>query len=208
MWAFLFQPHTMPFTMALALVGAIGVIELLGLIFGISFFGMLESFVPDVDVDVDANVLGRSFSWLHIGQVPFSVILVAYLTSFGILGLVAQRLADTVYVTLPLWLNVPFALIFALPPTRMVAAGVKQIIPEDETQVISSHDFIGRIATITVGTARKGLAASARFTDKYHNQHYVMVEPDTEDTTFPQGSQVVLVEEIKNGFYAAISYKS
>ena len=38
MWAFLFQPHTMPFTMALALVGAIGVIELLGLIFGISFW--------------------------------------------------------------------------------------------------------------------------------------------------------------------------
>ena len=47
---------------------------------------------------------------------------------------------------------------------------------------------------ITIGQAAAGSPAEARFSDEFGTTHYVMVEPDGEET-FSQGDQVLLVAE-------------
>jgi hypothetical protein len=67
------------------------------------------------------------------------------------------------------------------------------VIPKDETEVVSENSFIGRVAVITLGEALRGKPAEAKLTDQFGQDHYLMVEPDQEIETFPQGTEVLIV---------------
>ncbi|MEL6964311.1 MAG: OB-fold-containig protein, partial [Pseudomonadota bacterium] len=67
--------------------------------------------------------------------------------------------------------------------------------------------FVGRVATITLGSARLGQPAQAKLQDQHGQTHYVMVEPDRQDITFEQGSRVLLVARAR-GVFRAIKNKN
>jgi len=63
---------------------------------------------------------------------------------------------------------------------------------------------IGRVGTVVLGEARVGNAAQVRVKDAYGQQHYVMVEPDSEDV-LKQGDAVLLVSLNGNTFKAILN---
>ena len=63
---------------------------------------------------------------------------------------------------------------------------------KEHTDAISRTGFVGQIATITIGEARKGYAAEAKFRDEHGTTHYVMVESANEDDVFSQGQTVLI----------------
>jgi hypothetical protein len=69
-----------------------------------------------------------------------------------------------------------------------------KVMPRDETQSVSAQSFIGQVATIVLGTASVANPAQARLRDKHGQTHYVMVEPDDEDS-FEAGDSVLIVAQ-------------
>lgn len=206
----IFDPACLPFTVALTVMLAIALLEGAGLVIGVAFSSLLDQLLPDVDfdptldVDTQPGVFVRLLGWLYIGKVPALVVLVAFLTAFGLLGIILQSILQATFgFTLPAIGAAALVFVASLPITRQFARGLAAILPKDETSAVSTGSFIGLTATITLGTASADNPAEARLTDRYNQTHYVMVVPDDEDR-LEQGTVVLLVKQLGGGRFAAI----
>lgn len=175
----------------------IGVAELAGLGSGLAADA-------DLDLDTDLGDGGPSLlQWLNAGRLPLLMLLVVLLLSFGLTGLVLQRVILAGLGTVAPWfVAVPIALAAAIPLTRSAGGLLGRLLPRDETSAVSRDTLVGRIAVIVTGEAASGSPAQARTRDAYNQPHYVMVEPDTADEIFAQGETVVLVRQAGATFFA------
>lgn len=202
MLAFLVADQNLAFSVALVIMLAVAVLEGVATLLGAGISGLVDALLPDIDVpDVDApNVqapgpLTAVLGWLYLGRVPFLVLFVLLLTTFGIGGLVLQSLVQGLFgALLPSLVAVPLALAVALPSTRLGAGVLAKLMPQDETEAVSRDTFVGRVAVITLGSAKVGYPAQAKLRDSYGQTHYVMVEPDGPEP-LAQGTQVLLIAQ-------------
>lgn len=200
------------FSIALLLMLLIGVLELVALLFGSSVSSSLDGMLPDVELSPHTEVgqldadsaLSRFFGWLRIGEVPLLMLLVVFLLSFGLVGLILQSvLLSALGVMAPAWLAAPVVLLASLPVVRFGGGMLQRVMPRDETTAVSSDSLLGRIAVITLGTAKHHYAAEARVKDQHGYQHYVQVEPDNPAEQFEQGAEVLLLTR-QGAVYKAI----
>jgi hypothetical protein len=210
-------PQNWPFVVALGVMLGLAGLEMLVLLLGGSLFGFVDDLLPDnldgdVDVTAEADagapdsapgLLGEVLGWFAIGQVPFLVVVIALLTSFGLLGLMLQAvLVKMTGYALPASLAAIPALLGASFTTRWLALRIARIIPNAETSAVSRDTFIGRVATITLGSARSGEPTQARLSDTHGQAHYVMVEPDRASDVLAEGERVLLVSRSNTTFRA------
>lgn len=188
MGAFLLSGDNVPFVAALVLMLLIGVVEAVGLGGGTAV---------GEGADTDADIGGPSLlSWLNMGRLPVLMLIVVFLSSFGVVGLVGQRIVAALFGQPGPWfLAVPLAFAAALPVTRVFGRGVSRIMPKDETTAVSRESLVGRMAVIVTGQAQHGSAAQARVSDEHGQPHYVMVEPDDAGDVFVQGASVLIVRQ-------------
>ncbi len=205
------------FSAALALMLVLALLEAVGMLFGASLAQTIDGMLPDMDLDADLDLdadvdaggvgsagggaLGGALSWLGVGKAPMLVLLVAFLFSFGVAGLVLQTAAQGVMGRfIPGWFAAVPALAVALPGVRFFGLAVAKLIPKEETYAVSVNSFIGSTAIITVGIAAAGQPAEARLTDAHGRTHYVRVEPDQPGDSFPSGAAVRLLTREGNIF--------
>ena len=194
------SPANLPFSVALAVVSLLGVLELVSLALGGAFSIVGGAGFDTVDVDADTDVdgdgiFGQLMQWLHAGQIPASVLAILFLLSFGIAGLLLQTVLKSVTgAMLPALVAVVPAFLIALPATRVVGGVLKPLMPRDETDAVSRDSLLGSSAQIMTGRARRGAPAEARLRDPHGHSHYVMVEPDRDEEVFTAGTRVVLVK--------------
>lgn len=198
----------LPFATALAVMLLLALLEGVGTLLGLGLSALIDALLPHVDLDVDApdvdspGVISGLLGWLYVGKVPFLVVMILLLTYFGVSGLLLQSFARSLFgAALPAALITLPAVVIAAGLTRASARTVARLLPSDETQAVSSASFVGRIATITLGTARAGMAAEARVNDQYGQHHYVRVEPEG-GSEFPTGTEVLLVARRGSVFLA------
>ncbi len=200
-----------PFTVALLVMFAIAIAEGAAMVLGAGLSETLDAMLPDIDLEVDLDATGSSvftrlLGWLHVGKVPILMILIVFLTAFGLIGLVMQSMVKGVTgFYLPAWFASAPALFLALPVVRVGAGALGAIMPNDETEAVSSNTFIGRTAVITLGEAKAGSPAEAKVIDEHGYSHYIMVEPDSEGVSFKQGSSVLLTENLGAVFRGIVS---
>ena len=110
---------------------------------------------------------------------------------------------DNLPFTISLITILAISFIIALIIVRVVAAILSKVYMKkiDDSYAVPEETFIGKVAIITIGTAKKGQPAEAKLRDQYRKTHYVMVEPDGEDQ-FKQSTQVLLVRKEKFIFKA------
>ncbi len=202
----------LPFVVALCVMLVIAVFEGVALLLGAGLSDAIDAMLPEIDLDVDfdADVSPSTFSrllgWLRVGRVPVLMLLVVFLTAFGLIGLVLQSFANGLLGGyLPAIVAVVPALFLSLPVVRVAGGVLGTIMPSDETDAVYSETFIGRTAKITIGEARPGSPAEAKLTDEHGHTHYVMVEPDGVGESFAQGSHVLLTEQDGAVFKAIVS---
>lgn len=196
-----FEPHNLPFAVALAVMLVLAAIQLVGL--G-DFFGDTDV-DPDIDGDaaISPGAIDGLFTLLGIGRVPFTIWLALFLLLFAGLGVGIQSLADGVIgAPLDRWLAATFAGVAALPVTGVFARPLGRIIPQDETTAVPRDALLGRRAHITDGIARSGSPARARVRDHYGHPHHVMVEPHEAASELHAGDEVLLVRREGENFYA------
>lgn len=215
------DPWSLPFASALAIVFALFLLEILSLFLGGSVLG-IGADAPDVDVDMDADfdlsmdidtdaadlleteVAGPSglLGWLGVGEVPFLIWLVSFLTMFGLSGLILQSVASSTFgFALPMIIATAVALVPAVTLTRFLTGWVAALMPKTETSAMRRRFLGGHRGTITQGTAARGKPAEAKIKDRHGNTHYLRVEPLYDDGTFPKGSDVTLIRKRGDQFF-------
>jgi len=170
-------------------------------IFGAGISTMLENFFPSFDIDgdiaADSNpniALSKFFNWIRVKRVPILMLIVIFLTAFGIVGLSIQAAIFNTFGSFwSQWLIAVPTLIISFYMLNLIGGWIAKILPKDETSSISSDELIGHIATITIGKATKGSPAEAKTQDKHGQTHYFMVEPDSETLTFIQGQKILII---------------
>ncbi len=222
---FLLLPENLAFTVALALMAGIAVLEGTTTLLGAGLSHLLDSVLPDslsveADIDLDADldmdadidldidggpeldgigspgVLSELLGWLCIGKVPLLILLIVFLTGFGLAGLFIQAAVQgTAGGVLPGWIAVFPAGAVAFPMVRVFGGMLGRLLPSIETSAVSSGTFIGRVATITAGEAREDAPAQAKLHDQHGQAHYVMVEPDLPGEVLEAGAEVLLVKQ-------------
>ncbi|VEN74408.1 conserved membrane hypothetical protein [Candidatus Desulfarcum epimagneticum] len=212
---FILMEQNLPFAVSIALMLLIAFLEGAMTAIGAGLSELIDSFMPgsgpDLDVDIDLDqpefsvhgALTKTMGWLHIGKTPFLIILVVFLTTFGLMGFgfqsVILKIAGRPLPALPASIIV---FILALPVFRTFAGIVAKIMPKDETQAVEEKSFIGRVAVITLGKASPGKPAQAKLKDQFGTWHYVMIEPDIENEEFQQGEKTLIVRRKNSGFKA------
>ena len=208
---FVAASENLPFTVAITVMLIIALLEGITTVLGAGLSSVFETLLPDIDLDVDLEASGpqtstpmiRLLGWMRIGKVPFLMVLVLFLTVFGLTGLAIQSFVNTVTLTLlPAWIASLPALLLSLPMVRFLGGILHKIMPKDETEAVSDSSFVGKVATITLGTASTGSPAQAKLRDQHGLTHYVMVEPDDENEQFHQTEQVLIVKKSGSVFSA------
>ena len=96
---FLLANENLPFTVALAVMFGIAVLEGVMALMGFALSGVLDSLLPDMDFDIEADVyadletpspFSRLLGWLRVGKVPMLMLLIIFLTGFGLIGLLEE----------------------------------------------------------------------------------------------------------------------
>lgn len=214
MFDLIFESQNLPFSVSLALMLAMALLEGVGTILGAGISGFLDSIVPDFDFDIDIDMdvdvdmdidapdidapsgVTRFLGWLRIGQVPVLMLLIIFLTLFGLVGLGMQSFMQGMTGHfLPASIAVVPAFFISLPGVRIFGGILGKIMPQDETYAVSEKEFIGRVAYITLGKATKGNPTRAKLKDRHGTVHYIMVEPDEEEVVFLTGQSVILVSQ-------------
>jgi len=201
---FILAPQNLPFSIALTLMIGIALLEGVTAVFGAALSGLLDSVIPDIETDINLSdvevqsphALSRLLSWLRIGTVPVLILLVIFLTGFGLIGLAIQSFTNNLLGFLwPAYIASIPAIVLALPVVRVLGGLISLIMPKDETEAISQNSFIGRIANITLGTAKAGHPAEAKFSDKFGTTHYIMVVPDNDEEVLDTSTPVLIVRK-------------
>ena len=205
------------FSGALAVMLLIAAVEGVGALIGASVSEHLQSLLPDTDVDANAGIdvseaaLGpftKALGWLRVGKIPVLMLLVAFLTIFGLGGIVLQSLVKGAFGSyLPSWIAVPAVSVGSLLLLRAVGGVLSRVIPMEETDAVTEDSFVGLVATITLGTARRGEPAEAKLRDAHGHTHYVMVEPDDPQDAFAASKEVLIIRRMNDRF-AVVDYQT
>jgi hypothetical protein len=142
----------------------------------------------------DGDAFGSVLDWLNRGRVPILVLIMLLLAGFAVAGFVLQALANAILAPLPWPVAVVAAALLALPATRRLSQAIGWLMPRDETYVIDHERLIGLTGTVTLGPARAGLVAKARFLDSHGNTHFPRIEPLDPQESIAQDELVLAVE--------------
>ncbi len=202
MLEFLTAEPNMPFAVSLTVMLGIAILEGVAMLLGAGISSFLDALLPELDIDVGLDAsevpavapLSRFLGWLRIGKVPILILLVIFLTAFGLIGLGIQSLTiNLLGFLLPGLVASILSLALTFPVVRVLGGGLEKIMPKDETDAVSEQSLVGRIAVITIGTAEANSPAEAKVKDQNGLTHYVMVEPDEPGLRFTTGTAVLLV---------------
>jgi len=198
------------FTTTLTIVLFIGLLELVLTLMGIGISSFLDNTLdlafdgpsidggPDIDMPTlnsDISTFSEIFSWLNKGKVPLLILIIVFLTLFGLTGLLLQNIyASFTGSYMYTLIAAPIAFVISMPLVRYISSFVSKIMPKDDTTVISSKTYVGHIATIVLGTATYTKEAQAKFIDVFNETHYMQVKSHIEGELFSQGDSVFIIQ--------------
>ncbi|GBG02001.1 hypothetical protein AZSI13_13280 [Azospira sp. I13] len=187
-----FAEHSLPFSVSLLVMLGLSILE--GIAFLLSGTGLSGAVDGILDLQPsDGDFLG----WLHVGRVPLLMLLLIFLTAFGLTGLFIQSIASRLLGTpLPAVIASVPALFFAVPMLRGGGMLLERILPRDETAAVSLDALVGRAGIVVGAPARPGVAAQIRVRDEHGRSHYVMAEPDDGTEVLEDGAEVLLVRRL------------
>ncbi len=156
----------------------------------------------DVDLDHDAGLehihdlepgmLTRALSFLGIGRVPLSIIIISFCFLWGFFGFAGNTLLAPILPSLIfVWASIAIAFVVSLSLTRILANVIAKIMPATETYAVSLDQLVGKWGeSITTIDETFG---QAHVHDDAGVLHTVQCVVRSGETTIPRGSQVILL---------------
>lgn len=194
----LLAPDVRPFAVAAAIMVALGGIELVTTLVGVSLSQVVGK---DIEADGDSG-LGGLFLWINAGRLPLLILIILALGVFSIAGFFLQGLAHGVGLSIPVLVAAIAAAGFSIPVIRVISRGIARIVPRDETYAVNDTDFIGHVAEVSVGPLDQGLPGRVRLKDVFGNWHSLVARAGPDSTPLPVGASVLLVDRDARSFIA------
>ncbi len=165
-----------------------------GLLIGllqIAFFFIGHLPVSDaVETAFEGTSLGEAFDWLNLGRVPFAILLMLLLVTFGAIGIILSGIAPS----FPAWSFAFVAAPGAVLATKAAGDAIARLIPRDETYAVTAEEFVGLEGTVTLGPLDDGPAGSVTVRDRHGEVHTLRARPADRGTAIAQGARIVVVE--------------
>ncbi|MFB9265260.1 OB-fold-containig protein [Bradyrhizobium erythrophlei] len=196
----LLAPDVRPFAVAAAIMVTLGGIELLSTMIGLSISELIGK---DFAVEAESpSALSGLFLWINAGRLPLLILIILVLGIFSISGFLLQGLAHIVGTAIPVSIVAVAAAAGSIPMIRNASRGLARVIPRDESYAVSEDDFVGKVATVTVGPLDQGLPGRVRLKDVFGNWHTVSARAGQDSTALPVGASVLLVDRDAKSFIA------
>jgi hypothetical protein len=233
LWQFITLPQNTVFFYSITIFLVIAILEVISMLIGLSISEFIDDILPDfgidadvdldvdldvgvdadmdidADVDVSVGVAPHLFvlDWLNLGKIPFMVLIVLNLLSYGLSGYMIQKIMISITDTPMSKLYISLlALIPALIITHYLGRGVAKIFPKEETTAVKIETLINGIGEITIGTATHDNPAEAKVKDKYDKTHYIRVVPINKEMRITQGEKIVIIE-LNNGVFSVDKFE-
>jgi hypothetical protein len=196
----LLAPEVRPFAVAAAIMVALGGLEVLTTMIGLSINELIGH---DVSLEADHHSgLSGLFLWINAGRLPLLILLILVLGIFSTAGFLLQGIAHALGFTIPVSIVALVAAAGSLPVIRTTSRGLARIVPRDETYAVNEADFVGQVATVTVGPLDQGLPGRVRLKDVFGNWHTVSARASHDSPNLAVGVSVLLVDRDSRGFIA------
>ena len=156
-WEFVTVWYNVLFTLPLTFVLLFAILQLVGI--GLEIGGEAE---PEADIDVEGdlevdsglevepNLITSALGFLNLGKVPLMVVLMTWFASWGVTGLVCNKLVGVKSFPPLIAISLAAAFVVSLFSTRYFAALIARIFPESEPAT-RDQDLIGRTARVVSG---------------------------------------------------------
>lgn len=150
----------------------------------------------DASVDHDADDAGHgslslaALSWLGLGKVPLSIILMVLLLTWGVVGFIANTAMDSRGAAAAL-VSIPVAAAISLLVTHFVAAMIGRYLPLYETTAHRRHELLGKVGEAIFPIDQKFGMVAVR--DETGDLYQIACRTESQGETIPKGSNVQLV---------------
>ncbi len=196
----LLAPDVRPFAIAGAIMLALGAIEVLTVLFGVSIGHVIGKDL-DLHAESDSAAAGLML-WINAGKVPLLILILLALGLFSVAGFFLQGMAHIVGLQPPAWVAAIAAFAAAIPLVRITSRGISRIIPHDETYAVDEADFVGQVGVVSVGPLDQGLPGRVRLKDTFGNWHSVAARAGRDSNPLAVGASVLLVDRDAKSFIA------
>lgn len=198
----------LPFTVSLAVVTLLCLLEGVMLFLGVGLINFLDSLLPDFDIEVngfgleDQGLVSKTLTFLRVKNVPLVILLVIFFVAFGLSGLAIQAVCiKFLGITLNGFLVSVPALFVGGTMSKAIGEVLSKVVPTDETDALEISYFKNKVGVITLGVAQNNMPAQCKIKDHFGKLHYFMVFPDETDESLEQGDRVLLVRYEEPYFY-------
>lgn len=137
----------------------------------------------------EGTALSEAFDWLNLGRVPFAILLMLLLVTFGAIGIALSGLIPG----LPAWSFAIVAVPGAVLATKGIGNAIASAIPRDETYAVTADEFVGLEGLVTLGPLDDGPAGSVTVRDRHGEVHTLRARPADQGTMIEQGARIVVV---------------
>jgi membrane protein implicated in regulation of membrane protease activity len=147
----------------------------------------------DADGDEDAGHGSTSLAaltWLGLGKVPVSLLLMVLFLTWGVVGFVANAAMQSRGASAAI-ISVPLAAVASLLMTRLVATTVARVMPLNETTARRRHALLGLTGEAIFAIDQRFGMVSVR--DDMGDLYQVACRAQTGGEAIPKGTQVTLV---------------
>jgi membrane protein implicated in regulation of membrane protease activity len=142
--------------------------------------------------DLEPGMLARALSFLGIGRVPLSIIIISFCFLWGFFGFASNTLlAPLLPPFIFIWASIAIALVVSLSLTRILANAMARIMPATETYAVSLEQLVGKWGEAT--TSIDETFGQAQVHDDAGVLHMVQCVVKSGETKIPGGSQVILL---------------
>lgn len=201
---FILANDNLPYVVCSTVVVMLGVVEAMARVAGGSLGVLMDEPLALQRQEAEFTEEPSLASWLALDRLPVLLWFILALVSFAIGGFLMNLLvwfsADTL---LPQEISVWPA--FALTALSCHLLGRRLAWPAAEPD--EADNLCGNIGILTLGKAIKGCPAEALVHDDQHRIHYVLVEPQEDNTAFEAGTRVLLLQR-EGMIWRAIRFES
>lgn len=138
---------------------------------------------------LDATHLGEVFDWLNFGRVPFAILVMLLLVTFGMVGIMLWQILPA----LPVWSFAFAAAPAAVGVTKIMGGWIAHLLPQDESYAVNRDNLIGRRGVVTLGPLDDGPPGQIRVRDQHGELHNLRAAPADAGMAIEKGVEVVVI---------------
>ncbi len=140
----------------------------------------------------DAGALLGVLSFLGVGKVPISILMMSFCFLWGFTGWASNRiLKDISYPEMFVWMSLGVASFSSIFGTRFLAKLLAKIMPATESYGATSRDFVGQRATARFSITES--SGTARLRDQYGTLQDLPCRVAVGEAEIPSGSRLILM---------------